>query len=270
MRASWEALHSGLERSVRSLHADQKFQQAKQQCPALAGFDEPMKLLAYLTSKEGDLEQKDRILSCLVTLAQQRQHHELPSALLWLGLWPGLDAVYRRRLRHFREQPDELVGEMAEVFTALVGRLDLETVHRVAATLVRSTERDVMERRKRCWAEASHLLESEEPLLAPSGFDKKSLERWAAVGKELPSLSFDEDVAALRRRLWPTIGTDADLLLAVVALGETQREAGERLGLSPDASRKRYQRALDRLRKHLAASLSHPIGSGRFSPSRNG
>jgi RNA polymerase sigma-70 factor (ECF subfamily) len=268
MRATWEALHVGLERSIRSLQAAQVFQQAKQQCPVLAGFDEPMKLLAHLTSKAGDLDQKDRILGSLVTLVQQRQHHEVASALLWLGLWPGLDAVYRRRLRHFRDQPDELVAELAEFFTALVERLDLVAVHRVAATLVRSTERDVMNRRKRCWAEASHGLETEpeEPLLnlegdvfASSWFDKVSLERWAALGNELPSLSFDEDVAVLRERLWPSVGADADLLLAVVALGETQREAGERLGLSHDAARKRYQRALGRLRQHLAASLSHPI-----------
>jgi hypothetical protein len=37
MRASWEALHAGLDRSLRTLQADQAFQQAKQQCPALAG-----------------------------------------------------------------------------------------------------------------------------------------------------------------------------------------------------------------------------------------
>jgi len=266
MRATWEALHVGLERSVRSLQAAQVFQQAKQQCPVLDGFDEPMKLLAHLTSKAGDLDQKDRILGSLVTLVQERQHHEVASALLWLGLWPGLDAVYRRRLRHFRDQPDELVAEMSEVFTVLVERLDLAVVHRVAATLVRSTERDVMDHRKRRWAEDTHGLEGEpnEPLreleghiFSASWFDKVSLERWAALGNELPSLSFDEDVAVLRAQLWPTVGADADLLLAVVALGETQREAGERLGLSHDAARKRYQRALRRLRQHVAASLSH-------------
>lgn len=255
------------------------FQQMKRQCPVLVAFDEPMKLLAHLTSKAGDLDEKDRILGSLVTLVQQRQHHELASSLLWLGLWPGLDAVYRRRLRHFRDQPDELVSELAHVFTALVERLDLAAVRRVAATLVRSTERDVMSRRKRCWAEANHGLESEpeEPLrdlegdvLSSSWFDKASLECWAAQGNELPSLSFDADVAALRKLLQPTIGADADLLLAVVALGETQREAGERLGLTHEAARKRYQRALGRLRNHVAASLSHPVSNGRVCPSRNG
>ena len=207
MRASWEALHAGLDRSVRTLQADQAFQQAKQHAPALAGFDEPKKLVAHLTSKAGDLDEKDRILGTLVTLVQRREHHEVASALLWLGLWPGLDAVYRRRLRHFRDQPDELVAELAEAFTALVERLDLTAVHRVAATLVRSTERDVMDHRKRRWAEVNNGLEGEpnEPLrdlegdiFSASWFDKASLQRWAASDHDLPSLSFDEDVAVLR------------------------------------------------------------------------
>jgi DNA-directed RNA polymerase specialized sigma24 family protein len=279
MRASWEALHAGLDRSVRTLQADQAFQQAKQLHPALAAFDEPKKLVAHLTSKAGDLDEKDRILGTLVTLVQRREHHEVASALLWLGLWPGLDAVYRRRLRHFRDQPDELVAELAEAFTALVERLDLTAVHRVAATLVRSTERDVMDHRKRRWAEVNHGLEGEpnEPLrdlegdiFSASWFDKVSLQRWAASDHDLPSLSFDEDVAALRAWLEPIVGADAELLLAVLVLDETQREAGERLGLTHDAARKRFQRALGRLREHLATSLSHSGREGRVCPPRNG
>jgi DNA-directed RNA polymerase specialized sigma24 family protein len=278
MRASWEALHAGLDRSVRTLQADQAFQQAKQLHPALAGFDEPKKLVAHLTSKAGDLDEKDRILGTLVTLVQRREHHEVASALLWLGLWPGLDAVYRRRLRHFRDQPDELVAELAEAFTALVERLDLTAVHRVAATLVRSTERDVMDHRKRRWAEVNHGLEGEanEPLrdleggiFSASWFDKASLQRWAASDHDLPSLSFDEDVAVLRAWLEPIVGADAELLLAVLVLDETQREAGERLGLTHDAARKRFQRALGRLREHLATSLSHSGRESRVCPPRN-
>jgi DNA-directed RNA polymerase specialized sigma24 family protein len=279
MRASWEALHAGLDRSVRTLQADQAFQQAKQLHPALAAFDEPKKLIAHLTSRSGDLDEKDRVLGALVTLVQRREHHELAAALLWLGLWPGLDAVYRRRLRHFLDQPDELVAELAEAFTALVERLDLDAVHRVAATLVRSTERDVMDRRKRRWAEAHRDLEGEpnEPLrdlegdiFGASWFDKASLQRWAASGGEFPRLSFDEDVAVLRAWLEPIVGADAELLLAVLVLDETQREAGHRLGLSHEAARKRFQRALTRLREHLSTSLSHPSGAGRVCPPKRG
>ena len=101
MRARWEALHAALDRSVRSLQAEQAFQQARQH-PALARFDQPFEVVEYLASKGGDLDEKDRLLGVLVTLVQRREHHELVSGLLWLGLWPGLDAVYRRRQRNFR------------------------------------------------------------------------------------------------------------------------------------------------------------------------
>jgi hypothetical protein len=95
------------------------------QHPALARFDEPFELVEYLASKGGDLDEKDRLLGTLVTLVQRREHHELVSALLWLGLWPGLDAVYRRRQRNFRDSPTSSIAELADVFTGIIERLDL-------------------------------------------------------------------------------------------------------------------------------------------------
>lgn len=277
MRARWEALKTSLTHSVRTLQADLAFQQARQHQVALARFDEPRKLIAYLTTNGGDLDEKDRILSALVTLVQRREHPELASALLWLGLWPGLDAAFRCRSQSFRDQPDELVAELAFAFTALVERLDLEAVHRVAATLVRSTKRDVMDRCLRRWTEENHRLDAEpnEPLrnlagkiIRASWFDKASLQRWAASDHDLPRRSFDDEVTVLRAWLEPIVGADADLLIAVLVLEETQREAGARLGLSPEAARKRFQRALGRLRDHLVKSLSHSSRAVRVSSPR--
>jgi len=279
MRASWEALHASLERSARTLQAVQAFHEAKQQYQALAGFDEPKQLVAHLTSRTGDLDEKNRVLGALVLLAQRGEHRELASALLWLGLWPGLDAVYRRRLRHFAYQSDELVAEMAHAFSALVERLDLTAVRRVAATLVRSTERDVMGRCKRRWFDANQVsdengsqpvVDLEGSLYIASPIDRASVERWAASDQVLSGLPFDEEVATLRTWLKTIIGADAELLLAVLVMDETQREAGERLGLTHDAARKRFQRGLARLREHLAVSASQSHGTGRVCPPRSG
>jgi len=44
------------------------------------------------------------------------------------------------------------------------------------------------------------------------------------------------------------IGADAELVIAVAVLGELQNEAAARLAVSADAARKRYQRAVARLR----------------------
>ena len=282
MRARWEALHAALDRSVRSLQADQAFQQIKQRS-ALAAFDQPHEVVEYLANKGGDLDEKDRILGALVTLVQQREQPELASALLWLGLWPGLDAVYRRRQRNFRGQPEELIAELGDVFTTLVGRLDLEVVHRVAATLVRSTERDVVERRKRVWAEEPFRVDAEvfaplrdhdDRIVVAGEADRAARKAWEASLVSTPlgitqGLSFEDDLDALRAWLEQVVGEDAELLLAVLVLDETQREAGQRLGLSHDAARKRFQRALARLREHLAKSLSHSGREVRVCPPTN-
>ena len=281
MRARWEALHAALDRSVRTLQAEQSFQEAKAQHPALAGFDDAEALVDHLVKSRGDGDAKDRLLAALVTMVQRREHHEVASALLWLGLWPGLSGVYGRRVRHFNGEPDELVAEIARAFTELVERLDLAAVHRVAATLVRNTERDVMYRRKRTWLPASDGLrvdheemsasiDADEDDGIASWFDKASLKRWAETqhGSVLgltPGLSFDEDVEVLRAWLEPVVGEDAELLIAVLVLDESRREVGERLGLATDSGRKRVQRAVARLKKHLAKSLSRFARPDRFS-----
>lgn len=267
MRASWQALHAGLERSVRTLKSEQSFQAAKAQHPVLAGFDDAEKVLAHLVTWGGDGDEKDHLLAALVTMVQGGEHHELASALLWLGLWPGLSGIFGRRVRHFEGEPDELIAEIARAFTELVERLDLTSVYRVAATLVRSTERDVMYRKKRAWAEprtrrdddADHHADGD--AFDVSRFDAPSFERWlerengSALGLT-PGLSFDEDVAVLRAWLEPVVGEDAELLIAVLVEGESRREVGERLGLATDSGRKRVQRAVARLKQHLAKSLS--------------
>ena len=155
----------------------------------------------------------------------------------------------------------------------LVARLDLRTVNRVAASLVRGTERDLIESLRRREADANRLpgADPDAPILRLDGrievaspLDHAARQHWDACDPGLPCVSFDEDVAVLRDWLKPLVGADAELLVAVLVLDETQREAGERLGLSHDAARKRFQRALGRLREHLATSLSQlgPVGRG--------
>ncbi|MCA2980994.1 MAG: sigma-70 family RNA polymerase sigma factor [Myxococcaceae bacterium] len=268
MRARWEALHSSLSASARGLQFNLSFLEAKKLHPLLTDFSDPGRVVAWLHTKDGDLDAKDRLLSLLVALAQRGEHRELATTLLWLGLWPGLDGVYRRRLKHFESQPDELVAELTGAFIALIARLNLATVTRVAATLIRSTERDLMNGRKRLWAEAQRI---QEELVAPEAFDDYLLsssvkhlpvDHWCSTSTTesvlglSPANSDEGEASALREWLEPVVGDDADLLIAVLVLEESQREAGARLGLSHDAARKRFQRALCRVRTHLTRALS--------------
>ena len=48
--------------------------------------------------------------------------------------------------------------------------------------------------------------------------------------------------------LEPIVGADARLVVAIAVAGERQHIGPAALGLKPDAGRKRYQRALRRLR----------------------
>jgi RNA polymerase sigma-70 factor (ECF subfamily) len=259
MRARWAALHSSLRAAVRSLQFDLEFHEAKRHHALLAAFSDPGRVIAYLHRHEGALDEKDRLLALLVHLAQRREHRDLATTLLWLGLWPGLDAVYRRRLKYFSDA-DELVSELASAFIALVERLNLTNVTRVAATLVRSTERDVMAARKRFWAGAQRIQEGTGQVEAEAAVE---LTLSTSVLGLPPAVSDEEETSSLREWLRAVVGDDAELLVAVAVLEETQREAGTRLGLSHDAARKRFQRALRRVRPHLVRALSQAAASPR-------
>jgi RNA polymerase sigma-70 factor (ECF subfamily) len=258
MRARWEGLHAALVRSVTTLQADKQFKEARGREPILARFESPGGLIEYLTTKTdepAERDRKDAIYAALVRVVQAREPWaEVAKAIVWCGLWPALDGIYRHRLRHFKDDPDELVEAISVAFSTLVGRMELTRVNRVAATLVRSTDRDVMDERRREWAVQEHHAE-------PSEEETKRAEPRTPPRREsdlgLPvGLSFDGELEALRGWLLPIGGADTDLLLAVLVLDENQREAAERVGLTHEAARKRFQKVLARVRPRLAEALS--------------
>src|SRR5262249_17407864 len=119
---------------------------------------------------------------------------------------------------------------------------------------VRSTEREVLEAFRRGRNESAQLgsTDDTDPLR-----DVPAPERPESELGLLRGLTFDDELKALKAWLAPIAGEDTDLVLGVRALGESQREVAVRLGLSHDAARKRFQRALGRVRKFLADSMSH-------------
>jgi DNA-directed RNA polymerase specialized sigma24 family protein len=66
-----------------------------------------------------------------------------------------------------------------------------------------------------------------------------------------PRLDPEDDVETLRDLLIGIVGGDADIVLGATVYGLSQREVAERLGLSHEVTRKRYQRAIDRIRRHF-------------------
>ena len=265
MRVTWEALKESLGRSVEALSSRALFQEMRARRRALRRFADAGALLAYLTVAGGDLDEKDEIYVALIEAARARgADADLALALVWLGLWPGLDAIYRRRLRDFIKKPEELVSEIGARFIAFVQGADLGRINRVAATLVLNVERDVFEGLKRKWADEARRTdlpredddeEDDEDTGDRRDARTSPLLRTRGVSElgQPPRFDIDEDVRALRELLVGIVGDDADLVIGAAIYGESQREVGERLGLSHDAARKRFQRAMERIRAHFEA-----------------
>ena len=58
--------------------------------------------------------------------------------LLWLGLWPGLDAGYYALQRYFYKDDAELIDAIICVFSAQEDKANLTSISRVVATLTTS------------------------------------------------------------------------------------------------------------------------------------
>lgn len=249
MRTCWEALHQSLVHSVDTLEAHRDFNQARRRRQELEHFEHPAALVDYFADRDGDRDDKDRIYGALVELAQaQGDDATLATALLFLGLWPALDAIYRRNLRHHLDDPGELVSEIWDRFTTAVQRADLSRIQRVAATLTGNTERTVRYRRQRRWDDGARQEElPDDDVLGDSA--AAALEP-SDLGLP-PGLNPDEEIQRLRAVLVEVVGADADLVIGKVLYGITQLEMSERLGITHAAARKRFRRALGRLKAHL-------------------
>ena len=257
MRHIWQSLHATLSDSIRTLTASRRFDAPKRRHPALGRFADAPAVLDVLHDRDGDPDVKDRILAALVAAAQSDDAEaQFAMTMLWLALWPALDAVYRRLSRHFRDASDDLVSEIAGQFTVAVGRADVRRIRRVAATLVRNTERDIRARLRRSWREQAVIVPLDDGAHGHGGSgdapDRGGV-HMSPLG--LPSgIDFDRQVAVIRDQLVQVVGPHADLVMAVVIFDEPQNRVADRLGISEAAGRKRYQRALRQLREEYAAA----------------
>jgi DNA-directed RNA polymerase specialized sigma24 family protein len=241
-----------------------QFEQAKNTTPVLQPFATVTSLLEFLERESASLEDKNTIYTALVRAVQARASWApLAASALWCGMWSGLDAVYQRQRRYFAHDPEELISLISVVFTTLVGNLDLQCVRRVAATLIRSTEREVARARQRQRAtepgaeplrDPSQLagslfgslagpmerVETPDDVPDPSGINHSVL--GIPVG-----LSKEAQAATIHRWLLEAVGDDATLFLAVVVLDQDPRQLARQAGLSHVALRKRIQRIRTRL-----------------------
>ncbi len=199
----------------------------------LAGYHDPTAVLDALHCRSDEHNAKNQILISLVGAAQSnRVGADCALTVMLLALWPGLDAVMRRSKRRRLGHADDLPSEILARATVAIRCLDLGRVNRIAATILRNVERDLMRARQRDVSRQRHHAD----IHPDEVFTGLSMREPAVSRKRL-----EDETAHI-------IGVDAKLVLRVAVDGFSQSEVAVDLGLSEAAVRKRYQRAIRRLR----------------------
>ncbi|AZQ67645.1 sigma-70 family RNA polymerase sigma factor [Silicimonas algicola] len=234
MSLSWPALHARLLARSTRLDAHRAYQLL--QCRENGGLPagDIGTLLTFLHDP-GDPEAKNRILRTLVAASADS---EIPTTIVILALWPGLSGVRLRLRRATGDRRDNLDDELLSELALAIRTLELSRVERVAATLLMNLERDL---RRRFGGEAK---------VTAGPFPVEELVDGLGAA---PLFTCGNGQAAgralLARDVQLCLGDDADLVLRVAVDGETQAEAAAALGITHDAARKRYQRAIARLKE---------------------
>jgi RNA polymerase sigma-70 factor (ECF subfamily) len=232
MSLSWHGIRDHLMRTSSTFIFQRSFGTIRREHQPVARFRDPAALLDTLHRRDGDAEQKNRILGSLVRTAQAgRPAAECAITLMLLALWPGLDAIQRRSSRRKPGTSDEVASEiLARATEAIVG-LDLHKVSRIAATVVMNVERDMLRERK-----------------CEAGRQKAIVNADVNQIASVPDADDHPICPGMHGDLVQLIGADATLVMRVAVEGYSQIEAAAEMGLSEAAARKRYQRAKQRLR----------------------
>jgi RNA polymerase sigma-70 factor (ECF subfamily) len=249
MPFSWNSIHQSLVRSSSTLTFSRVFAMMHDQHPALARFTDVGALLDHLHRGPASADEKNDIFAALISVAQSgSEGSDVAATVLLLALWPGLDGVFHR-LSHRVEMVDELPSLVLDHAVEQVHRLDLQSVHRIAATVLMNIERDVTrgdlkERRRRNLA-----VELDPDLIGDNG-----PEPCGTAG-------------LLARDVVRHAGEDGRLVVRVAIEGLSQAEVATEIGISEPATRKRYQRTAHRLRAVFSEGMSRSVPPGGFSPS---
>jgi RNA polymerase sigma-70 factor (ECF subfamily) len=240
MASKWHDIRDHLLRSSSTLEFQRNFQTIRRSCKPLAPYGDPAALLDALHRGNAPSERKNELLTNLVVASQAKgEADDAALTMMLLALWPAFDAVRRRSLSRRLGTFDDITSEVLARATAAIRDLDLQRVTWIAATIQRNVERDMVRARQR---EAAR--ENLSSAIKPDDIPAEQAGCWPTV----EDAHFGDDLRKL-------IGTDAGLVIRVAIDGFTQAEAAAELGISMEAARKRYQRAIHRLREALQKNV---------------
>ena len=236
MSFAWHEIRDHLMHSSSTLGFQRNFEVIRREQRPLIRFGDPAAVLDALHRGSGGSDQKNLVLTALVSAEQS----DGPAAdcaltLMLLALWPGLDAIRRRSVWRKIGTPDEVASDILARTTEAIRGLDLQRVFWIAYTVLRNVERDMIRARQRKIGRQNVISDTEPDEVAG---DHDACD---------PALSHTRLHGDMRR----LIGTDATLVIRVAVEGFSQAEVAIELGLSEAAARKRYQRATRKLRDVL-------------------
>jgi len=246
MRASWSALHASLIAILNRTSSETAFTAMRQTGAELHRFQSIASVMEHQHFPDTDAETRFGVIRALVAAAQSDHFFRSTAQIMVIvALWPGLDAVFWRLWRGFPGAREDLSGEIISRISDAILTIDLERVTAVTATLLRNLERDIRRDRTRARLLAEDVRHIDNPVVEA----KATLQAWWST---FDAGSIDDHLADLAP-------CDARLLKRTFLFGETQEEAGRALGLSPAAARKRFQRALEKLRsrRKILSGMSH-------------
>lgn len=236
MCLAWHEIRDQLTVTSTTIGFQRGFDAIRLSHAALTPYRDPAAALDALHCNTGNAVKKNRILAALIQAAQANDPTaDTALTVLLLALWPGLDAIRRRSIWRKLGALDEITSDVLARTIEAVRRLDLGRVNRVAATVLLNVERDMIRARNREIARANLSSGTEPDELTADDIGPQPLAEDAAFPNDLHKL----------------LGADALLVIRVAIEGYSQIEAGAELGLTEAAARKRYQRALRKLREAL-------------------
>jgi RNA polymerase sigma factor (sigma-70 family) len=234
MSLAWHAIHDNLLHSSRTLTFQRHFDLIRRTGVGLAALGDPAALLDALHRQTASPDIKNDWLKALVRAAQgDKAAADTALTVLLLALWPGLDAIRRRSLRRRIGAPADITSEILARATEALRCLDLDRVNWIAATVLKNIERDMV-RDTRSEAQRQRVTSNTVP---------------EDVADERDASSDDLGASLLFADVEKLVGGDATLVIRVAVEGFTQAEVALELGLSEEATRKRYQRATLKLRR---------------------
>lgn len=145
--AVWGSLHTQLLRSVVGASARIPYEEVRALFrvlgrPRLAAMKEPCAALAFLWDPAQPPADCAALMAGLVLVArEQGEAGRVATALLWLALWPQLEADFLALQASARLGPEEIASEIASAFVDQIASAELGQVRRLPEWLVAATRK---------------------------------------------------------------------------------------------------------------------------------